>query len=433
MPAIRRALLFLLAIFLLLLFLAVPGVSWAQTPETALDAAARQLARKITAALPPREAIVLNLRNLSSLNAAETAAVRRALESELQARGVRLVEPPAEHVDVRVSLSENLDGYVWIADFTRGGTSVVAMVALPHPTAASAISATPALALQKQLVWEQEEPILDLALLARPGSVDFIMLVLEPGELVVYARNNDQWSLRQRFPIFNPKPWPRDLRGKLVPMQHLETDATLFGATLPGTSCILALRGVPGVPTLTCKQSDELGEQDEAMRWFVFAGHMVVEGTDFVSSRNFFTGQLYGARGPRAKVEPFFSAGLLIRGEESFATIHAGVDGLTRLYDENGRQLASYGGWGSELTSIQTKCGGMWQVLATRPGDWVEPDAVTAYEIVDHQARAVSAPMDLPGPVLALGPLSEGASLVVARNLKTGRYEAYQLSISCGR
>ncbi|MBI3670405.1 MAG: hypothetical protein HY237_11565 [Acidobacteria bacterium] len=432
MPAIRRVLLILLAILLLLLFLAVPGVSWAQAPDASLDAAARQLARKITAALPPREAIVLNLRNISSLAPADAGAVRRAMEAELLARGVRLVEPSAEHVAVRVTLSENLESYVWVADFTRGETPVVAIVALSRPVAGKATVGAP-LALQKQLVWEQEEPILDLALLARPAGADFTMLVLEPGELVVYARNNDQWNPRQRFPIVSPKPWPRDLRGKLVPLQHLEADATVFVASLPGASCILAVEGIAGAPSLTCKQSDKAGEQEEGMRWALFAGDYVAEETEFVSSRNFFTGQLYGARGPRARVEPFFSAALLLRGEESFATIHAGVDGLIRLYDEGGRQLATHSGWGSDLTSMQTKCGDGWQVLATRLGDWTASDAVTAYEIVDHQPRAVSLPVDLPGPVTALGPLGEGASVAVVRNLRTGRYEAYQLSISCGR
>src|SRR3989442_14268994 len=68
MRATHRVLFLLLAILILMLFFAVPGVSLADTPDSSLAVALRPLSDKITTAHPPREAIFLDIRNLSSLS-----------------------------------------------------------------------------------------------------------------------------------------------------------------------------------------------------------------------------------------------------------------------------------------------------------------------------------------------------------------------------
>jgi hypothetical protein len=44
----------------------------------------------------------------------------------------------------------------------------------------------------------------------------------------------------------------------------------------------------------------------------------------------------------------------------------------------------------------------------------------------------LSDPGEFLGPVTALWPTKDGA-LVVARNISTGRYEAYSIAVDCGR
>src|SRR5690348_17547001 len=68
-----------------------------------------------------------------------------------------------------------------------------------------------------------------------------------------------------------------------------------------------------------------------------------------------------------------------------------------------------------------------WPILVTRDGDWTQPDAIQAFDIVEHQAVPVSAPLDFNGPITALWPEGENEALAVSRNLKTGLYEAYLL------
>ena len=73
-------------------------------------------------------------------------------------------------------------------------------------------------------------------------------------------------------------------------------------------------------------------------------------------------------------------------------------------------------------------------MLATRPGDWTVNDALAAYEIVEDKTVATGEPIDFPGPVMSLWPQPGGAAaaaVVLDRN--AGFYEAYTVTLTCGR
>ena len=74
------------------------------------------------------------------------------------------------------------------------------------------------------------------------------------------------------------------------------------------------------------------------------------------------------------------------------------------------------------------------QVIATRPADAGEPDAVQVYEVTERRADAAGDPATFPGPVVALWPSGRrGEVVAIARSSETGRYAAYNLAISCNR
>jgi hypothetical protein len=125
---------------------------------------------------------------------------------------------------------------------------------------------------------------------------------------------------------------------------------------------------------------------------------------------------------------------------EATRIVITGQDGLARLYEESADPVSVFSGWGSEIASIHSGCGHGWQLLVTGKGDWTHADTIQAVEIHERQAQPVSSPIELAGAVIALH--SPGARIVdeasanagaiaIARNLQTGRYEAYRLSISC--
>src|SRR5580658_3921383 len=116
------------ACFLALMLMHVPMI-WAgdwRAPE-------EQLARKIAAATGPG-AVALDVSNKSSLSRTDAEEIRRGLTSELGALGVRLVNADQAAASVQVTLSENLQDYVWVAEIHQGNNEPsVVMVTAPRP------------------------------------------------------------------------------------------------------------------------------------------------------------------------------------------------------------------------------------------------------------------------------------------------------------
>lgn len=340
----------------------------------------REMARKIATALNPREAVALSLHSASSLTPAEAAAVRRELESQLRAGGFALA--PEAPVAVAVTLSENRQGGVWIAEIRHGDRRDVVMVAPVRPP--DRTLRTP-MGIDRQLVLEQADPILDAAVL------DSALIVLEPAEVVFYHRQDARWERRQAFAL-PQRVWPRDLRGRL------KVDGDALQAFLPGLLC---------TGTVQPELALQCGDSDAP--W--------PAGAPLAKGRNYFEAE---------KLPPFYSAAHV--GE---VALLAGLDGRVRLFDGALQPLGSFAGWGSELVAVETGCGNGHQVLSTHPGDASETDAVQAFEIAGRQPVAVSPPLEFTGPVTALSPAGPGSALAISRDLETGQYAAFRISLTC--
>jgi hypothetical protein len=140
------------------------------------------------------------------------------------------------------------------------------------------------------------------------------------------------------------------------------------------------------------------------------------DGGRFKAARN--TQDLHDWRGE------FFSSAEL--GGDSFV---AEVDGRIHVYDGAHAPQAVFDGWGSDFAMIAA-CGG--RHVAASAGDNAASDSIALYDVANRAPVRVSEPIGLPGPVTALWPAGEGA-IAVARNLSTGKYAAYSLSLDCGR
>jgi hypothetical protein len=151
----------------------------------------------------------------------------------------------------------------------------------------------------------------------------------------------------------------------------------------------------------------------------------------FAPTRNFFTGALSPGIGAFTTISKFYSAAFLPRNQYLLG-VFAAVDGQIHLVDGVTDQAASLG-WGSDVASLQTTCGIGWQVLATSSGD--NPgDSVRAYELADRDPVPVSMAADFAGEITALWTESKGDTAVaVARNQRTGDYEAFRLAATCNQ
>ena len=112
----------------------------------------------------------------------------------------------------------------------------------------------------------------------------------------------------------------------------------------------------------------------------------------------------------------------------------SGLDGRAQVLNSNAEPLANVGGWGSQIAGLQSGCGGGWQVLASQARDSGEPDALQAYEIVNRKPVPVSGSSDFAGPITELWPLPNGSeAIAISRNLQSGAYEAFRISVACGQ
>jgi hypothetical protein len=369
-----------------------------------------ELARKIAAATGPG-AIAVDVVNRSSLSPLEVTEIRRGLLAELAGLGTLVVGEQQAAATVRVSLSDTLQAYVWVAEI-RQGNDPESVVMVTSPRIAQAIGDRPAdpMTMHKAFLWADQNRILDVA---QPSPQH--MIVLETDTILILGMQNGRWQQDQALPIPHSNPWPRDMRGRLV----LRKDH-LFDANLPGVLC----RSTTTAPlAINCRQSDDT--------WPLASPPFVLNGF-FARTRNFFTGVFSPKMQNQAATSPFYSAAALPRDKYTL-WMFAGVDGQVHMLDGVTDQTPGKLGWGSDIATIQSVCGSGWQVLATSSTEG-QADTIAAFEIADRDPVAVTRAVEVNGSVTALWTESDGGSaVVVTREAGTGRYEASRLSIACSQ
>ena len=367
--------------------------------------AARELARR-TAAFAGRGALVaVAWRNVASLDSAAAGQARAAFETTLEEAGVRVSEI-APAVEVEITLSENESQYLMVEETRKGEERQVWIASWKRGTPPAAPAQ--AMALEKKLVWEQDEAILDVAFPAAG------LLVLSPARIALYMQTNGKWEASKSIALTPAKPWPRDLRG------HLRTNGKSFQAFLPGMACSGTTE--PALQ-MECHVADE--------PWVLESGSRALLLGNFAAARNYFDGRVTTQSGMRKTVPPFFSAAS-VEDQGRTLWVLAQVDGRSQIFDAAWPPAGVAGQWGSDIAGTDARCGGGSQVLATRLAERGEPDALQAFAVVNQTATAIATAVDFPGPVTALWPLGGISVLAVARDLQTGRYAAYLVTVVCG-
>ncbi|HEY1263371.1 MAG TPA: hypothetical protein VGF06_07595 [Terriglobales bacterium] len=392
------------------MLLLMSGAAQAQVADR--NPAVQQLAKKI-GAIAGHVAVQVTVTNRSSLTQEEVESIRRRLMDQLPAEGLQPVESAA--ASIQVVLSENFQNYVWVAEIRQGTEqAAVAMISIPRSDTPATGQEQPALALRKLILWTSDAPMLDAAIINGSSPQ---LVVLHPGEISLYRLQNDHWNQQQTLPFDHPGPWPRDLRGRIV----LRKDGA-FDAYLPGFLCA----GSAGGPvSLSCRASDDpwpAGTTQFGLNAF------------YAPARNFFTGVLSPEGGSRHTVPAFYTAAPLPR-ENATEWLFAHTDGRVRtvMLDGLNDQPVSKLPLGSDLATVHSGCASGWQVLATaQTAD--SRDTIQAFEFMDSMPVAAGQSLDLPGGVTSLWTNAEGdGAVAIVRNASSGKYEAYLLTIACGR
>ena len=207
----------------------------------------QQLARKI-AAVTGAATVGLTVENRSSLGKRDSEVVQNGLRSALEGLGIRSGQSEQAAFTVTISLSENPASYVWVAEIRQaGGGFAVVMVSAPRSQVSSPRESVP-LSLRRISLWGQDEPILDVAVLEE-SSTPTRIAVLSAENVALYRLISGRWQQEQTLNVTHAHPWPRDLRGRLIPARD-----HLLDVYLPGVVC----HSSAGAPiTLNCRESDD--------------------------------------------------------------------------------------------------------------------------------------------------------------------------------
>jgi hypothetical protein len=369
-----------------------------------------QLSGKISAATGPG-VIALEVANRSSISAPEVESIRRELVSSLATAGVRVWQPEQAAGLVRLTLSESLQNYVWVAEVRQGTDEPsILIVSTPRPDSSLVGQNTLPLTIHATTLLSRPEQILDAVVIE--GSPRRL-LVLGTDAVTPYEFRDGHWVAGPPLAIAHDRPLPRDPRGRII----LRKDH-LFDAYLPGLVC----RSTNSSPmSMACTHNDD--------PWPLQAGESSVSGF-FAPARNFFTGALVPGIGKQKSAPPFYSAAVVQRENYSL-WIFAGVDGQLRLLDGINQQALSRIHWGSDIATIRTPCRPGSQVLATS-ADNEAIDTIQAFEFPDREPVAVSPKLELNGNITALWTAENGESAIaVIRNAENGNYEASLLNLAC--
>src|SRR5262249_39496122 len=140
------------------------------------------------------ETVSVTWRNLSSLPVSEVTQAGALFENGLRDFGVKTAETGGT-VEARLTLSESQSQYLVVAEVRKGEERQTFLAAWKRTSGGATRPSNGAVALERKLLWEQADPILDVALTATD------MLVLSPGKLALYSIEGPGFEERQSVAI----------------------------------------------------------------------------------------------------------------------------------------------------------------------------------------------------------------------------------------
>jgi len=380
-----------------------------------LHMAVEQLAEHIKALSAPGDSFQLELASLLGSRLPGENLLRTQVENAFRARAIRLGDNTSASGKISITFSRNVHGPLIVAKVQRGEQVRVILLPFELSPPARVVAGR----LERRLLWEQKDPILDLT------STENELWVLDSAALSYYNRQAGQWTLQRRLVIPHARPWPRDLRGML------HADGELLEAYLPGMLCRV--------------EKLQFGCEESTAEWPLQSGPLSLRAS-FEPGRNFFSGFTTVASSTRPYISPFYGAGIVSsEGQELWLLTRP--DGNAYLHNQapeadvqqkeagafefgNAGHVAAIPGWGSDIAVLSEACQTRSLVLAAESRS-ERTDEVQAYVILKQQLQPVAEPAEFPGPVTALWSKPDGTAVAVAHDRTSGRYAAYSLRVTC--
>ena len=365
---------------ILALLALVLAPAWA---DESLDEALKTLLGKVARYVEPGPGVKVSVRNASSLGNADLNKAQRAFERALHRRAAKANLPSPPVTEIRLTLAEDVREAVLIAETLQEGRRHVE-VARYQPETAPRRSLPP---LERRLLWEQAEPILDVL------PLDGKLLVLDRSGLSVQEKRESGWVRTGVVKIDAPP--VRDPRGRIV------AEGTSLSVYLPGATC--HGRFEPALE-LTCT------DQPESLT-------LASEAVHFVTGRNTLDSAGWNGYYSIARREDGNRVRYLV----------AEIDGRTRLYDTNHQPLGVVEGLSGDWIGV---CGD--RLFGARSAERSGAVAVALYAVPERKAIAITESAEFLSAVTALWP-APGGAIAIVRDSGNGNYAAYGFHFDCPR
>jgi hypothetical protein len=177
----------------ILIFLVLLGAPMAARSAT-LEDSAKELARKVAAALPARDRVFIEVRNISSLAPDEVSVVEQTLKRELENQSVGSPANSTDVVEVRVTLSESIKSFLWAAEIGRSNAPQAVLLIVPRSSENQIVSNAMPMTLRSEKFWEGSQRILD-ATIANASNGDPLLLLLTQDGLLIRKIGSDVVSI----------------------------------------------------------------------------------------------------------------------------------------------------------------------------------------------------------------------------------------------
>ena len=382
------------------------------------------LAEQIAAILGPAQA-TLTVRNLSSIVESDILGIRALFEQDLKAHGVAITSGDSANT-IRITLSQNDRGRLWVAEIGQGNETRVVMVSAGEGGA-------PTSAVADYMTLRRERlPILRSGGLPDDPALgllenEYSLLILRSDGIEILGFGEGGWLPQKTIALDDHRPSSRDPRGLFIP----GSDRGSFTAFLGSSECsgvyapISPAASHPGDNwTIRCHASDE--------PWPIVRNNdptnPVTIKAFFNAARNYYTGVITPNLG--IDLPPFYSAALLSRPNGS-AFLIGGIDGKVQVVDNGAlKPVSGARDWGSDFAVLKSGCGSGAQVIASGSGE-ATSDSLRAYEVPAQEAVPASAPLAMNGTVTALWPALDGKSLLAAVRQPSGDYEVDRVTARC--
>jgi hypothetical protein len=212
-----------------LLFFCAPFSSRAET----LDDAARALARKVST-VPQRERrFLLSWQNHSTLPEEHSQILRDAFTDEFGVANIVEKQEPPSHT-LQISIEETPAFYVLVAKVPTADGETTRISRIDRGALPSAGNMAGQYHLSKQLIWQQQEPILDAVEIANETEGPGPLLILNRENLSLYRPHNDSWELQDSTRIPRSEKTQRTPRGEIrISLGNEKQDSIV----LPGQAC----------------------------------------------------------------------------------------------------------------------------------------------------------------------------------------------------